>query len=68
MKFQDTVLSGLSRRYYTSANKALRGSEADKALRPFARGRHVTFLALHIESSSLVVTVLGIVLEYGLSA
>ena len=28
MKFQDTVLSGLSRRYYTSANKVLRGSEA----------------------------------------
>ena len=29
MKFQDTVLSGLGRRYYTSANKVLRGSEAD---------------------------------------
>jgi hypothetical protein len=32
MKFQDTVLSGLRRRYYTSANKALRGSEADRKL------------------------------------
>jgi len=32
MKFQDTVLSGLGRRYYTSANKVLRGSEADRKL------------------------------------
>jgi hypothetical protein len=32
MKFQDTVLSGLRRRYYTSANKVLRGSEADRKL------------------------------------
>ncbi|OBT65100.1 hypothetical protein VE03_05283 [Pseudogymnoascus sp. 23342-1-I1] len=32
MKFQDTVLSGLDRRYYTSANKVLRGSEADRKL------------------------------------
>jgi hypothetical protein len=30
MKFQDSVLSGLRRRYYTSANKVLRGSEADR--------------------------------------
>jgi hypothetical protein len=32
MKFQDTVLDGLGRRYYTSANKVLRGSEADRKL------------------------------------
>lgn len=32
MKLQDTVLSGLGRRYYTSANKVLRGSEADRKL------------------------------------
>jgi hypothetical protein len=32
MKFQDTVLSGLGHRYYTSANKLLRGSEADRKL------------------------------------
>jgi hypothetical protein len=32
LKFQDTVLSGLDRRYYTSANKVLRGSEADRKL------------------------------------
>jgi hypothetical protein len=35
MKFQDTVLSGLRRRYYTSANKLLRGSEADRKLNIF---------------------------------
>ncbi|KAG9230390.1 hypothetical protein BJ875DRAFT_487995 [Amylocarpus encephaloides] len=32
MKFQGTVLDGLGRRYYTSANKVLRGSEADRKL------------------------------------
>ncbi|KAL7799783.1 serine/threonine-protein kinase Sgk2 [Trichoderma ceciliae] len=32
MRFQDTVLSGLDRRYFTSANKVLRGSEADRKL------------------------------------
>jgi hypothetical protein len=35
MKFQDTVLSGLRRRYYTLANKVLRGSEADRKLNIF---------------------------------
>ncbi|KAH6661767.1 hypothetical protein B0J14DRAFT_707992 [Halenospora varia] len=33
MKFQDTVLGGLGRRYYTSANKVLRGSDADRLRR-----------------------------------
>ncbi|KAG0133809.1 hypothetical protein HOY82DRAFT_639657 [Tuber indicum] len=32
MKFQDIVLSGLGRRYYTSVNKVLRGSEAYRKL------------------------------------
>jgi Fungal protein kinase len=32
MKFQNTVLSGLGRRYYTSANKVLRSLEADRKL------------------------------------
>jgi hypothetical protein len=32
MTFQEIVLSGLRRRYYTSSNKVLRGSEADRKL------------------------------------
>jgi hypothetical protein len=32
MRFQDTVFSGLRNRYYTSANKVLRGSKADRKL------------------------------------
>jgi hypothetical protein len=32
MKFPDNVFSGLGRRYYTSANKVLRASEADRKL------------------------------------
>ena len=32
MTFQDTILSGLGYKYYTSANKVLRGSEADREL------------------------------------
>jgi hypothetical protein len=32
MKFQDIVLSELGRKYYTLANKVLRGSEADRKL------------------------------------
>ncbi|KAF4625869.1 hypothetical protein G7Y89_g12294 [Cudoniella acicularis] len=32
MKFQDTVLKRFLRKYYTSANKVLRGSEADRKL------------------------------------
>ncbi|KAH7306159.1 hypothetical protein BKA65DRAFT_485858 [Rhexocercosporidium sp. MPI-PUGE-AT-0058] len=35
MKFQDTILGGLRRRYHTSANKVLRGSEADRKLEIF---------------------------------
>ena len=42
MKFQDTVLSGLDRRYYTSANKVLRGSEADRKLDIFLTPANVT--------------------------
>ncbi|KAF7867283.1 hypothetical protein EAF04_005366 [Stromatinia cepivora] len=32
MKFQDAIFSGLSRKYYTSANKVLRGSDANRKL------------------------------------
>jgi hypothetical protein len=32
MKFQDTVLSGLRRRYYILTNKVLRGLEANHKL------------------------------------
>ncbi|THV43834.1 hypothetical protein BGAL_0875g00010 [Botrytis galanthina] len=32
MKFQDTFLNGLDRKYYTSANKVLKGSEAKRKL------------------------------------
>jgi hypothetical protein len=32
MRFQDTVFGGLRHRYYTSANKVLRGTEADRKL------------------------------------
>ena len=32
MKFQDIALKGLSHKYYTSVNKAIRGSEADRKL------------------------------------
>ena len=42
MKFQDTVLSGLDRRYFTSANKVLRGSEADRKLDIFLTPANVT--------------------------
>lgn len=35
MMFQDLVLSGLGRRYYTLADKVLRGSEADRKLDMF---------------------------------
>jgi hypothetical protein len=35
MRFQDTVFSGLRHRYYTLANKVLRGSEADYKLNIF---------------------------------
>ncbi|KFY03989.1 hypothetical protein V490_00032, partial [Pseudogymnoascus sp. VKM F-3557] len=44
MKFQDTVLSGLDRRYYTSANKVLRGSEADRKLDIFLTPANVALL------------------------
>ncbi|KAG9240328.1 hypothetical protein BJ878DRAFT_571127 [Calycina marina] len=43
IKFQDTVLSGLGRRYYTSANKVLRGSEADRKLDIFLAPADIAF-------------------------
>ncbi|KAL5354469.1 hypothetical protein ACLOAV_000558 [Pseudogymnoascus australis] len=42
MKFQDTVLRGFDRQYYTSANKVLRGSEADRKLDIFLTTANVT--------------------------
>ncbi|KAJ2901648.1 uncharacterized protein MKZ38_001607 [Zalerion maritima] len=44
MKFQDIVLSGLHRRYYTSANKVLRGAEADRKLNIFLTPADVALL------------------------
>lgn len=43
MKFQDTVLDELGRRYYTSANKALSGSEAVRKLDIFLAPTDVIF-------------------------
>jgi len=38
VKFHDSVIGGLRRMYYTSANKVLRGSEADRKLEIFLAG------------------------------
>jgi len=43
MKFQDTVLKGLLGKYYTSANKVLRGSEADRKLDIFLTSADAAF-------------------------
>jgi hypothetical protein len=43
VKFQDTVFSGLRRRYYISVNKVLRGSEADRKLSIFLTSADATF-------------------------
>lgn len=56
MKFQDTVFSGLRRRYYTSANKVLRGSEADCKLDIFRTPADATLLdSKHDWSNVLVI-------------
>jgi hypothetical protein len=57
MKFQDTILSGLSRRYYTSANKVLRGSEADRKLDIFLTPANA--ILLHGEHDWSNVLVIG---------
>ncbi|KAL5318088.1 hypothetical protein ACEPPN_015192 [Leptodophora sp. 'Broadleaf-Isolate-01'] len=55
MKFQDTVLSGLGRRYYTSANQVLRGSEADRKLDIFLTSVDVTLSNSEHDWSSVLV-------------
>ncbi|KAG9229469.1 hypothetical protein BJ875DRAFT_537697 [Amylocarpus encephaloides] len=48
LKFQDNVLSGLARRYYTSGNKVLRGSEADRKLDIFLAPAGATFKGVQL--------------------
>ena len=55
MKFQDTVLSGLDRRYFTSANKVLRGSEADRKLDIFLTPADVAIPNCEHDSSNVLV-------------
>jgi hypothetical protein len=55
MKFQDSVLSGLRRRYYTSANKVLRGSEADRKLDIFLAPADAAFEGGEHDWSSVLV-------------
>ncbi|KAH6725072.1 hypothetical protein BKA61DRAFT_42781 [Leptodontidium sp. MPI-SDFR-AT-0119] len=55
MKFQSTVLSRLSRRYYTSANQVLRGSEADRKLDMFLTSVDVTLSNSEHDWSSVLV-------------
>ncbi|KAJ8067034.1 hypothetical protein OCU04_004414 [Sclerotinia nivalis] len=57
MKFQDTILSGLGRRYYTSANKVLRGSEADRKLDLFLTS--IDIVLLHKKHDWTNVLVIG---------
>ncbi|KFZ22993.1 hypothetical protein V502_02529 [Pseudogymnoascus sp. VKM F-4520 (FW-2644)] len=55
MKFQDTVLIGLDRRYYTSANKVLRGSEADRKVDIFLTPADVAIPNCEHDSSNVLV-------------
>jgi hypothetical protein len=55
MKFQDTVLSGFGRRYYTPANKVLRGSEADRKLHIFLAPADAVFEDSEHDLSSVLV-------------
>ncbi|XMA19892.1 hypothetical protein WAI453_012683 [Rhynchosporium graminicola] len=55
MKFQDTILNGLGRRYYTSANQVLRGSKADRKLDIFLTSVDVTLLNSEHDWSSVLV-------------
>jgi hypothetical protein len=50
MRLQDIVFSGLGRRYYTSANKVLRGSEADRKLDIFLAPADAPFLKVRVTS------------------
>jgi hypothetical protein len=55
MKFQDNILGGLRRKYYTSANKVLRGSEANRKLDIFLTTADAVLLDEHDWSSVLVI-------------
>lgn len=55
IKFQDAVLTGLGCRYYTSANKALTGSEADRKLDIFLAPVNVAPTGEHDWSNVLVI-------------
>jgi hypothetical protein len=55
MKFQDMVLSRLGRRYYTLANKVLRGSEADRKLDIFLTPADVALPNGEYDGSNLLV-------------
>ncbi|KAG9241301.1 hypothetical protein BJ878DRAFT_536604 [Calycina marina] len=55
MKFQNTVLSGPGRRYYTSANQVFRGSEADRKLDIFLTSVDVTLSNSEHDWSSVLV-------------
>jgi hypothetical protein len=55
MRFQDTVFSGLRHRYYTSANKVLRGSEADRKLDIFLAPADAAFEDSEHDWSSVLV-------------
>ncbi|TGO43961.1 hypothetical protein BCON_0689g00010 [Botryotinia convoluta] len=54
-KFQDTILSGLGRRYYTSTNKGLRGSEADRKLDIFLASTDAVLLSGEHDWSNILV-------------
>ncbi len=55
MKFQDSFLSGVGRRYYTSAHNALRGSEADRQLDIFLAPANVGLLNSKYDWSNVLV-------------
>jgi len=55
MRFQDTVFSGFRYRYYTSANKVLRGSEADRKLDIFLAPADAAFEDSEHDWSSVLV-------------
>lgn len=53
--FQDTLLTELGRKYYTSANKELRGSEADRKLDIFLAPISATFQDSKYDWSNVLV-------------
>ncbi|PQE07985.1 hypothetical protein CJF30_00011335 [Rutstroemia sp. NJR-2017a BBW] len=55
MKFQDTILSGHGRRYYTSASEVLRGSEADRKLDMFLASTDAVLLSGEHDWSNVLI-------------